>query len=207
MSIPVEIKNGTGLDITARVGEENDLLVSVAPMPPGNIRQRMRPFTQFFVDENDSFDMSNAVGSLASPVNYKIEADASAKYICEINFVIGYGGIGYLYNFADSTALTNGIRFYYKSAEGEVDFENIVKTNTDLIRLRRDPFNSNWQARNFAAVNDYGYIGTIDLRFFMPPYGIKLDEGTDQEMVIAIRDDISGPVDVLNFFARGFERV
>lgn len=205
MGLPVTIQNDRGKRRGARVDEDGELLVTATPFPPKDIIQHMRPFTEFFRNSAGDFSMGEANGSV-TPVEFTIDANDSDKYICEISFELGYGGIGYLYRFGDDNALTNGVRFYYTSAEGETDFANVVKTNSDLLRLRRDPFNSEWQARNFDDVNDYGFQGTIDLKEFMPPYGIKLDEGSNQKMVISIRDDLTGPIDIFNFFARGFER-
>jgi len=40
----------------------------------------------------------------------------------------------------------------------------------------------------------------------MPPYGVKLDAGTTQRLVFAIRDDITAETDAFNAICYGFDR-
>jgi len=60
--------------------------------------------------------------------------------------------------------------------------------------------------RHVGAANDYGLIPTLDLRRFMPPFGIKLDRGTNQRLVFEVRDDCTD-ADVFNIIAYGFDRM
>lgn len=202
------LRSATGRRYAARVTKDGGLLSSILPYP-ALLPQLTRPYNGYLVDSNGSEDMSGAVGTPTNPVIFSISADNNSdRYLTELSFEMGYGNglVAYLYVFADGTALTNGLSLYYESIYGARQISQPIKSNSDLLRLRREPLTTDWQSRNFAAANDWGYLGTIDLAAIMPPYGIKLDRGTRQRLIVAVQDDISGPVDLLNFRARGFER-
>lgn len=207
MSTPVTIYSGDVKPTQAVVTKQGEQLV-VLPAHPAFLPQLARPCSEYLTHPDNDEDMSIAVGTLAAPVEYSIKAPGGSDlYITEINFILGYGTTAYLYNFADSgAALTNGIRLYYTSIQGERDIGPPIKVNSDFLRVRREPLISDWQARNFDAINDWGYIGTIGVSEIVPPYGVKLDRGTNQRLTVAIRDDVSASADVFNMIARGFER-
>lgn len=201
MSVPVELRDGRN-GRKQRVTKDDAGLVSVLPFPP-LLQQKIRPFSEYLRDENGSFDMD----LVTTPTEFSIPAPEEAdRYITGLSFVLAYGATAYLYQFADGTALANGIEIYYIARQGEVHFTGSIKTNLELLRLRQEPLTSDWQARNFAAVNDWGYVGFINLVNFIPPFGVKLDAGTSQRFVVAINDSIAAVADIFNFYARGFER-
>jgi hypothetical protein len=122
--------------------------------------------------------------------------------------LLGYGAAAQGWEFADAnTALTNGVRLFYVDNKGaEIEIGN-YKNNTDFMRasLRDGISIDNWEARGFGTVGDYGFLISIDLTQLMPPYGVKLDRGTQQKMTITIRDDCTD-ADTFNCKAFGFER-
>ena len=190
---------------TAMVDDQNGLVVSVASCPP-LIPQKSRIFSQKFQTSAGSDDLG-VDGSVTS-VQYWIPAsDTDDRYITTISFILGYGSSAEGFEFADSgAALTNGVRVYYTNSEGiETTIMN-PKANYSFHRASLEPYSKTaWEARGFAGAGDYGYFATVDLTRMMPPYGVKLDAGTNQRLSILIRDDCSD-ADLFNCNAFGFER-
>ena len=200
----VEITNGDGA--RASVTKEGELLVSVSPFPAFKAA-KARPFRQYLTDDGTASG-SNDMGVDGSVTNqsFYVQADNNDdRYISNISLIVGYGTSAQPYQFADSTALTNGIRFYYTSYKGEVDIHDSIKTNQDVFRLSHSQLDSSWEIRGINASNDYGYIITIDLENFLPQYGVKLDAGSNQKLVMEIRDDCSN-ADSFDAIAYGFDR-
>jgi len=200
----VEITDGSNL--RANVTPENELRVSVAPYPPFG-GQKAEPFRQYLTVDG-TVSGSNDMGIDGSVTNqdFYVEADTeSDRYITNISVILGYGASSQPFKFADSTALTNGIRIFYESQRGQIDLHDGVKSNQDMFRLSHDSVEASWEVRGVNATNDYGYFITIDLESFMPVHGIKLDAGTGQRLVACIRDDCTN-ADSFNMIAYGFDR-
>lgn len=206
--INVNILDGGGSKQKVKV-KDNALLSTSLTYPPFE-KQLTKPFKQYMtVNGASSGSNSMKVDGTTTNVDFYVSADdENDRYITQLNYLIGYGGAAYLYNFVDGGApLTNGIRIFYTSVKGENDIESSVKTNGGMLRMCVDSFlPSDWESRNFNAINDYGYIGTINLLKMVPPYGIKLDRGSNQKIIVRIRDNLSSIVDIFNFYAIGFER-
>lgn len=204
MSLPVTIQDGDGSKITQSITDDRAALTTNLTYPPFG-KQKIRPFGAYLLS-GGSEDMS--VDGSATPVVFLLSAqDDVDVYITELSFALAYGASAYLYNFADSGApLTNGIKISYTPGVEELSITQTIYKNSDLLRVRREPLTLDWQVRNFGAVNDWGFIGTIDLTRFIPPFGLKLDRGSKQELRASVRDDLTGFADLFNIFARGFER-
>ncbi len=206
--MPVEaiIRNGGGDSYSAKVTKDRSIVV-VSQTFPTLDPQLVRPFRQYLTDDgtiDGSFDLG--VNGSVNAVDFFIEADENDdRYISRLSFILGYGSSAPLYVFADGVALTNGVRIFYTSQQGENEI-SLLKVNYDLLRIRDEPLTVGWETRNFNALNDYGYIGRIDLARLIPPYGIKLDRGTRQRLTCRIQDDISGVADLFDIVASGFDR-
>ena len=206
MSTPVNIfgagaRGSQGVAVT----EDQELLVTVSPNPPFD-EQRIRPLAQYLTTDgtaSGSNDMG-VDGSVTSSVFYIGASETDDRYISQLEFIIGYGTSAQPYQFADSTALTNGVRIYYESRFGETEIFN-AKSNQDFFRLNHIPTTTNWEVRGVNALNDYGYFISFDLKSFIQPYGIKLDRSLDKKLAVEIRDNCTN-ADSFNCYAFGFER-
>lgn len=204
--ISVDIKDGKGSKNRASVTDDCELLVIQAPYPPFSA-QKVRPFRQYLTDDGTP-DGSNDMGVDGSVTNVDFYIPAVSgfeRYITAINIIVGYGTSSQPFNFADSTPLTNGCYLNYNSLFGEVPIHEGLKSNQDFFRLTDDPITSLWEVRGVNANNDYGYFIGVDLTVISSEYGIKLDEGTQQKLVMTIRDNCTN-ADSFNAIAYGFER-
>jgi len=191
--------------------QDGCLTVTQFPCPP-LMPQKNRIFRQYLTDDGTSTgdeDMRVAA-TLAAPQEFYIQADNdSDRYITTVSFVIADDGAE-LDEFGALAALTNGCRFYYESLSATVyiDFTPL-KTNWDFVRMAfgQPAFGDGKGA--FLAKDVEGkvdaYIPIIDFIRIMPPYGIKLDKGSIQRLVMQIRDNTSA-VDSFNAIAYGFDR-
>jgi hypothetical protein len=187
--------------------EENKLHTFVAPYPPLE-PTKIRPFRQYFTSDGTStgsFDMG--IDGSSTNVEFYVEAtDTADRYITNISIILGYGTAGFPYEFADGTALTNGVHFHYLNQQGDTPIHDAIKTNQDFFRLSHEPVRDGWELRGIGAANDYGYFLTLDLENYMPPFGVKLDKDSAQRLGFIIRDNLSTVADDFNAIAYGFER-
>ena len=187
--------------------EDQHLLVMQSAYPSLQ-QQKIRPFRQFMTTDGTP-DGDNDMGTDGSvtPVEFCVSADGSVdRYITNISLIVAYGTSGAPYEWADGTALTNGIRLYYTYQLGEIDIHDSIKTNQDLFRLSHSQIDNAWQVNGVNANNDFGYFITIDLESFMPPYGVKLDRESAQKLAFTIRDNVGAAADTFNAIAYGFDR-
>ena len=199
----VQITQG-GLE--ARITQDGELRVSNAPYPPFGAQQA-RPFRPYLTLDGTAGG-SNDMGVDGSVTNVEFYVPASTtddRYITNIAMLVGYGGTSQPYLFADAVALANGCRMHFVSLRGEVDIHDGIKTNQDMFRLSHEAVRSDWEVRGVNANNDYGYFITIDLESVMPVFGVKLDAGTTQRLIMTIRDDCTN-ADSFNAIAYGFDR-
>jgi len=199
----VQITQG-GLE--ARITQDGELRVSNAPYPPFGAQQA-RPFRQYLTVDGTAGG-SNDMGVDGSVTNVEFYVPAATtddRYITNIAMLVGYGGTSQPYLFADAVALANGCRMHFVSLRGEVDIHDGIKTNQDMFRLSHEAVRSDWEVRGVNANNDYGYFITIDLESVMPVFGVKLDAGTTQRLIMTIRDDCTN-ADSFNAIAYGFDR-
>lgn len=207
--IKSKIIDGSGSGKAVDVVDGGALLVSQFLNPP-LLPQKIKVFSQKFSDDGLATGTTEmGVDGSVTPVDYYIEAckEDCDRYIATLSIILGYGSSADLYEFADSAAqLTNGIKLSYEDTNGdEITIMN-PKANFSFQRASFAPVsNVNWESRGFAAAGDYGYFTTIDLTRIVPPYGVKLDKGTNQRIKFTIRDDCTD-ADLFNCAAFGFDR-
>jgi len=208
--IKSNITDGAGTGQQASVLSEGELLVSQHSSPP-LLPQKCRVFSQFLtVDGTSAASNDLGVSGAVTPVEYWVPAAEDAdRYITKLSFVVGYASAAYIWEFADlNAALTNGVKIYYTdSNREEVTIANPTRNSSFLrLGLSSGIIPTAWELRHLGATNDYGFLTATNLSEFMPPYGIKLDMGTNQRLSILIRDDCTSAV-TFNCRAFGFERL
>ena len=202
------IYDGAGRPTKATV-EDGGLLTSILSCPP-LLPQMCKIWSRFLTDdgtEAGSHDLG--IDGSVNPVPFWAPADSDNDiYITKLNFIMGYGASAPLYDFADSGApLANGVEIsYYDSKEVQTVIANILQ-NYDFLRyaLSDGIIATNWELRSLGALNDYGYLCSIDLAKIMPPLGIKLNRGSSERINILIRDDCTD-ADFFDCRVFGFER-
>ena len=201
------IFDGKGKNNGASVTKDNELLTIRSPYPPLE-PSKTRPYRQYFTDDGTSSGSSDmGVDGSSTQVDFYIRANGDDdRYITAINILVGYGTTGQHNEWADGTALTNGMRLVWVSEHGEVELHDGIKSNQDMFRLSFDLIPTNWEVRHVNASNDYGYMFSMDLTKMGLPYGIKLDAGTSQRLIMCVRDNAGTAADSFNVIGYGFER-
>lgn len=209
MSVKFKIDDGKGSGDTCEV-VENSLLVSTLPYPPLT-QQKVVPFRQYLTVNGLSTGSNDmrVVGTLSAPVLFYIKADAdNDRYITTLSFLIADAGAT-VSQFGSIAALANGCQAYYGTIAGEVILHEALKSNFDFLRLSlfKPSFGSgadSFRAQNVVGLSE-AYVPVVDLITLIPPFGIKLDAGSSQKLVVAIRDTTTA-VDAFNCVAYGFDR-
>ena len=85
-----------------------------------------------------------------------------------------------------------------------------MKTNFDFTRLAlgRPAFGASlttFRGTNFVGTAE-AMLPVVDLKEFMPPFGIKLEAGTSQRLTLRVRDALAGLVN-FDCIAYGFDRI
>lgn len=191
--------------------EDGAQIVIARPWAPLE-EQKTQPFNQLLTDDGlvtGSEDMQ-VVGTLAAPLEFWIPASVTNdRYITSLAFVIADAGAT-LVKFGFITALTNGCRIFYERKSGEINIHSALKSNFDFVQLclGQPAFgdgNNAFRANNVISTSE-GYIPVLDLMVMNPPYGIRLARGTQQRLVLQVRDDTTG-VDRFDVRATGFDRL
>jgi len=201
------ISDGGGSTNAASVTKDAELLVIAAPYPPLS-QQKTRPFRQFFTTNGlPDGDNSLVVDGSSTNVDFFIDAsDTEDRYVTSLSFIVGYGATGKPFQWADGSALTNGFPIFYRSQESIVDLHEGVRSNQDMLRISFSPIPADWEVRHVNANNDFGYFISVDITLLGLPFGIKLDRGSSQSVIIRIRDDMTTDTDSFNCIAYGFNR-
>jgi len=196
--------SGTGQQ--ARVLPEGELLVSTHTSPP-LLPQKSKLFSQHLTDDGLSDgDEDMRVDGSVKPVYFWITADEdSDRYITVVNFVIADEGAKFS-EFGHITALTNGCQFYYERDNEIVYIGNDLKTNWDFVRvtLSKTPESEMKVQKDIEGKVD-AYVPCFNLSIMLPPFGVKLDKGSSQRLIVKVRDDIQA-IDSFNGIAYGFDR-
>jgi len=207
MSIDMQLRDGKGLKNLACVTKDNEQLVIVSTAPPLD-PQKVRPFRRYMTADGLSSGSNDmGIDGSVTNVDFWIPADATNdRYITSLNIEVAYGTTGQPNEWADGTALTNGMKLFYVSLQGEVEIHDAIKTNQDFFRLGFNLIPTAWEIRHLGASNDFGYIMAIDLIKLGLPFGIKLDAGTSQKLVMTVRDNAGTGADTFNIIGYGFDR-
>lgn len=210
MSVKFNIGDGAGTgDVCSVIS--NSLLVSPLTYPPFG-EQKIVPFRQYLTSNGLSTGASSmlAAGTLAAPISFYIMADSDNDiYITTLSFMLA--GVNPLFSqFGAIAALTNGCRLYYTRESGQINFHTAIKSNFDLVRmcLVNPAFGNTtsvFLASNVVGTTD-AYIPVLDITQIMPSYGVKLDRGTTQKLVMEIRDNTT-TVSAFDCVAYGFQRI
>jgi len=201
------ITDGSGTKERAFV-RDNSLVITQYGCPP-LLPQKNKIFSQKFTTDGTATGTSEmGVDGSGTPVEYYIPAqNENDLYITRLTFVLGYGASAEGFEFADSnSALTNGVKISYTNTYNDEVIIANPKGNYSFMRMSGAHISPEaWEQRGFASSGDYGYFINMYLNNVMPPYGVKLDRGTNQRMSILIRDDCTD-ADLFNCQVFGFER-
>ena len=206
-----QLTDGTGTKRSARVDDLSSLVVSLNPCPP-ILEQKNRIFRQYLTaDGTSSGSTVMKVNGAVTSVEFWVPAHAvNDRFITAVSFVIS-DATPTLNKFGTITALTNGCDFEYRRRAGEVVIiHGDLKTNWDFIRMCMgypafgDAANA-FQATNIVGTSE-GYIPVFNFLAVMPPFGLKLDAGSDQRLILRVNDDLTG-VDGFDAISYGFERL
>lgn len=205
--INTKIVDGRGTKEAVRIHKGGALGIIAHPEPPLLV-QKTKLFRQFLTDDglvSGSNDMT--VDGSSTNVDFWIPADMSDdRYVTQVSIIVAYGTSGSPFQWADGNALGNGSRLFYDSPSGEIDIHDAIQSNQDFFRLNGDIIPTAWEVRSVGANQDYGYFIKIDLIGIMPPFGIKLDKGTTEKLVLRVRDNTGTDADAFNIIAMGFDR-
>lgn len=167
------------------------------------------PFVQFLTTTGlpgGSNDMR--VDGSSTPVDFFVNAEPLLDvFITKLSFAIADVNAT-LDKFGTIAALTNGCRLFYKRDGIEIDLDNALKTNFNFVRLAfgQPAFGSgadSFRAKNVIG-NSEGFIPVVNLREFVPPFGIRLEKGTAEKIILRVRDDITA-IDAFTCIAYGFK--
>lgn len=193
------------------VGDDHTVIVAQSPNAAYGVTQYTRPFATFLTDASGASQMSGATGTVAAPEIFSIRAAADGdRYVAQIGFVIT-GNLAQLRNFGTGAALTNGCLLRWHSTDGDVQIGGALTTNWDFVRLSQGnpAFGDGTAAFRASQVvgTEEGYVPVVDFTRFLPPFGLRLAEGSEQRVDLVIQDTINA-TNVPNFdaLAYGFDR-
>ena len=206
--IKTQLQDGSGSGEQAWV-KDNALVVTQYGCPP-LIPQKNKIFRQYLTTNGEpdgTFDMR--VDGSSTPIEFYVPAHPdNDRYISAVSFEIADGGAA-LNEFGAITALTNGCDFEYIRTSEIVVIQSGLKTNWNFIRMCRGfpafgDAASAFRANNVSGSSE-GFIPVFDFVSLLPPYGLKLDRGSSQKLILRVNDDVEG-VDAFDAIAFGFER-
>lgn len=221
MSSRTNIVDGTGQGYVARVDQFNTLWVRDFGIPPTSdpnnpagallFNDIQTVYREFLTRDGDGVTTDARVsGSLASPVNFYVSAEQNVDiYITSIAISVGASG-QQLDDFGGTSGgLTNGLKFFYQGVNGDIIIGNNIKSCFDVVRLcQGNPAFTDPSAGPFIAANvlgaTEGLFQVLDLRkVFGLPYGVRLNTGSVNKLVMQVRDIIvtTGPTPTTFFDA------
>lgn len=200
------ITDGKGTGSKAMIDDQSALVVSVTTSPP-LITQKNKIYRAYLASSSGATDMR--VNGSVTNVEFYVSASGTAdRYIIQLSFIIADANAT-LSQFGAIAALTNGCKLTYERLGETITIHNALKSNWDFVRLSLGNPAFGQQANAFIANNVFGasegVIPILDFTKIMPPYGIKLDEGTIQRLILTVRDNCTG-VDQFDCIAYGFDR-
>jgi hypothetical protein len=205
---------------SAKVDEDNALLVKAIPIPTVSTRDDQIPFAQLFSSNGLITGSTNMnVNGSVTPQEFSIvSAQTGDRYITSLAFTIADNSSGSvtLNVFAGlAAALTNGVKIYYETEKGRIPFQQGagLKTNFEFIRLSlgNPAFGTGNDAFKVGSISGtgvntlHGYFPVLDVRrAFGFQWGIRLRQSADQKIIIQVNDDLS-QVGEFTAFATGFD--
>lgn len=197
MAIRTQIIDSFGTSKGLKINGEGEIGVVVHTHPPIEEDVAAIPFRQYFIDDNDSNDMT--INGLSSPTNFSIKAVQDFDiYVKSISVNIGDNGSPALNKFGAITALANGVEWtYHNQKTGDLILHEGLQTNLDFIRIGIDTAAVGDGVTAFLADTSGGgteknYLPFIDMgETFGMPFGVRLVKGTNDQITFKIRDDLS----------------
>lgn len=206
--LDTHIIDGTGSMYRAQVTSSKALLTNAMSYPPVLEENKVEIYREYMHTVAGATSM--LVDGSATNVPFYVQAiECADRYISMLSFEITDAG-STLAEFGNLAALTNGCTLTYQKVGKTITIHNAIKTNWDLVRLclGYPPF-SDQTTGAFIAANvvgsSEGVIPILDFTKLLPPFGIKLDHDSIQQLVFTIRDDIS-TMDSMNAICYGFDR-
>jgi hypothetical protein len=193
------------------VAMEDAAIKNIPHLYPPMEEQRIIPFRQYLTLDGTAGGTNDMrVNGSVTPVDFYVKSDPLYdRYITTLSFIIADASAS-LNQFGNITALTNGCRLFYQRIVGDIDIHDSLKTNFNFVRLCLGQPAFGDAASAFRAPNVVGaseaYIPVLDLKSIMPPVGLQLLHGSQQKLVLRVRDNVSA-IDGFNCIAYGFDRV
>lgn len=187
-----------------KINGEGEISVTVHTHPPIEEKVSSYPFSDWF--QNSGSNDLRVDGS-TTPQYFSIAASVDKNvFIKVISVRISDAGAS-LSEFANKTALTNGISFIYRNNDiGEVVIQDEIKTNLDFLRLGVSSPSIGGTDAFKADLSGGGadtYLPVIDLtQTFGFPWGLHLPKGTNASIGFFVNDDLSVGIDT--FDIKGF---
>lgn len=210
MATPIKILGGES-EIAATVYPDKSLRVAQTVCPPIE-EQKNIVFRQYLTaDGTPSGSEDMKVDGSVTPVEFWVPASQEGdRYISYVSFMLADAGAT-LNDFGSlGGALANGCLFFYERLDRTVIIHEGIQTNFMLVRmcLIQPAFGSGVQSVRLPNVigNSEAFVPVFPARGIMPPFGIKLDQGSRQRLVFRIRDNIAA-LDGFNAIAYGFDRL
>ena len=203
-STEIELASATGFAVNDYLHIENGVVEQVHPRINslvGTTATLDRPLDNGFVI-GDSIDQAlvsmNVLGSLASPVSFKVVPSSSeVMHLTRILIEITHGTAGDNGLFGDLTALLNGVVLRrYDGATGTYSTFTNWKTNSDMVT---DMYDVTYSARSGGG-GSYGTNGRGD--FTQAGAIVYLDGSAGDYVEVLVQDDLTG-LDSFSIKAQG----
>ena len=199
----INLIDGLGSKTKNKINQYNAIKVYDQGIPDVDDPVLQIPKSDYLKDINDNFDAR--VDGSAAPVDFFISALPNNDiYISSLSFKIADQN-AQLNNFGNIGALTNGFELVYKNQEiGERILVDSIRSNFDFIRLCQGLPAFSQGVESFRASNviggSEGYIPVLRFRDnFGLPFGIRLKAGTNDKLILRVRDNVTG-VDAFDIF-------
>jgi hypothetical protein len=204
------LSDGIGKGFDAKVNQFNALKVSDQRLPDEDDPTLLIPLRRDFTNDLGSIDMR--VDGSVNNVDFVVKADENDDiFVDSISFRIADAN-AVANKFGNINPLQNGVQLIYSDLRnGENVIGEGLQTNFDFVRLcQGEPSfgdGTNAFKINNASENSEGYIPVLDFSdMFGLPWGIRLKKGTQEKLIIRIRDNTSG-VDAFDAIAFGFKKI
>ena len=237
MSRNSNIIDGEGTGAYLKINEGGYVLTQSSGLPPKDDRDIQIVYRNFLTLNGDGTTSSMLVDGSTTPQLFYVESSPNNDiYITSLSIVIqglninlgdDFGGSSGLQPTPVFTSLPNGCRLFYEDKNGEVNIGTNLDTNFELVRLcQGNPsFGNNGNAFKVPQLapggggkgktTSDGYIPVLDFpEVFGFNYGLRLQRGTTNRLVLEINDDLRITADGgtlpddagFNVIVYGFER-
>jgi hypothetical protein len=180
-SIPTKVSSSGSLHVTLTEGD-----ISVR----GEVSRR-RKITTYLKNSAGSKDINNASGSLATPALYYLGSSLEYEtYVSAVAIVLIDGSLS-INKFGGISALPNGVDLYIEEAGYKTYIFQNVKTSGELSLESGNPANNFTTLVNWSGTAD-AHIIYIPLYIDNPPYGIRINKATTDNITLVVKDSLAG---------------